>query len=178
MDYFLYFNMKSLTILLLFNLSFLCFNAQITIEQKDLSINPKNGSKVRLDSTFVNFIIIDKSDTVFFNSPEAVFTCNYLQKLDRKHNNCCIIVDGKLVSGSVILHIENKENIIEYRGTVINGHYETGYFKKYYLDNTIALIGKYENNWKVGVWKTFSKTGKIESKQFFKKYDDEPKWTK
>ncbi len=165
--------MKNSISLLVFSYLFSFCCAQTLESIKDIKKTPCCISNFQLDSTYVNYIIQENKDTLFFNSFEVVVKCNYLQSLDKEHNKCRLILNDEFITGNIILHLEGKDNIMEYRGSVITGYYTNGSINKYYLNKSLMMTGKYENNAKIGIWKTYYPNGKIESKQKFVEGIDE-----
>ena len=131
-------------------------------------------SKIKLDSSYMNFYIRDLTDTIWFTAYSEVIQCNYMVKLDKSHNNCTFYSNKKAMSGFFTICIENKEWKEIYKGTMKNGHYENGAISRFYTDGTIQMTGQYQDNWKIGFWTTYHKNGRIDAIMKFMEEADYP----
>ena len=120
-------------------------------------------SKIKLDSSYMNFYIRALTDTSWFTAYSEVIQCNYMAKLDKSHNNCTFYSNKKAMNGFFTICIVNKEWKEVYKGTMKNGHYENGAISRSYTDGTIQMTGQYQDNWKIGYWTTYHKNGRLDA---------------
>jgi antitoxin component YwqK of YwqJK toxin-antitoxin module len=131
-------------------------------------------SKIKLDSSYMNYYIRELTDTIWFTAYSEVIQCNYMVKLDKSHNNCTFYSNKKPMSGFFTICIVNKEWKEIYKGTMKNGHYENGAISRSYTDGTIQMTGQYQGNWKIGFWTTYHKNGRIDAIMKFMEGADYP----
>lgn len=131
-------------------------------------------SKIKLDSSYMNYYIRELTDTIWFTAYSEVIQCNYMVKLDKSHNNCTFYSNKKPMSGFFTICIVNKEWKEIYKGTMKNGHYENGAISRSYTDGTIQMTGQYQGNWKIGFWNTYHKNGRIDAIMKFMEGADYP----
>jgi len=131
-------------------------------------------SKIKLDSSYMNYYIRTLTDTSWFTAYSEVIQCNYMVKLDKSHNNCTFYSNKKAMNGFFTICIVNKEWKEIYKGTMKNGHYESGAISRSYTDGTIQMTGQYQDNWKIGFWTTYHKNGRIDAIMKFMEGADYP----
>ncbi len=54
------------------------------------------------------------------------------------------------------------------------GKHIDGIYKEFYSNGQIAILGRYENGIKVGLWEFFDRNGSIESTEFWKDGTNQP----
>ena len=153
------------------------FYLQTSFAQNDIKLQLNSQeleSKIKLDSSYMNFYIRDLTDTIWFTAYSEVIQCNYMVKLDKSHNNCTFYSNKKPMSGFFTICIVNKEWKEIYKGTMKNGHYENGAISRSYTDGTIQMTGQYQENWKIGFWTTYHKNGRIDAIMKFMEGADYP----
>ena len=153
------------------------FSLQSSFEQKDIKLQLNSQeleSKIKLDSSYMNFYIRALTDTSWFTAYSEVIQCNYMAKLDKSHNNCTFYSNKKAMNGFFTICIVNKEWKEIYKGTMKNGHYENGAISRSYTDGTIQMTGQYQDNWKIGFWTTYHKNGRIDAIMKFMEEADYP----
>jgi antitoxin component YwqK of YwqJK toxin-antitoxin module len=131
-------------------------------------------SKIKLDSSYMNYYIRELTDTIWFTAYSEVIQCNYMVKLNKSHNNCTFYSNKKAMNGFFTICIVNKEWKEIYKGTMKNGHYENGAISRSYTDGTIQMTGQYQGNWKIGFWTTYHKNGRIDAIMKFMEGADYP----
>ena len=153
------------------------FYLHSSFAQKDIKLQLNSReleSKIKLDSSYMNFYIRELTDTSWFTAYSDVIQCNYMVKLNKSHNNCTFYSNKKAMNGFFTICIVNKEWKEIYKGTMKNGHYENGAISRSYADGTIQMTGQYQDNWKIGFWTTYHKNGRMDALMKFMEGADYP----
>lgn len=153
------------------------FYLHTSFAQKDIKLQLNSQeleSKIKRDSSYMNFYIRELTDTSWFTAYSEVIQCNYMVKLDKSHNNCTFYSNKKAMNGFFTICIVNKEWKEIYKGTMKNGHYENGAISRSYTDGTIQMTGQYQDNWKIGYWTTYHKNGRLDAIMKYMEGDDYP----
>jgi len=125
----------------------------------------KKESKVKIDSTFVNYYILNDRDTFYFPNNSSVIQCDYLQSIDRDHNKCTININQKLGNGriEIVQYHSFDKSTATFCGQISNGLFLTGTYMIKSPNGIPLLIGQYNNNWKYGYWTSYYSNGRIQT---------------
>ena len=132
-------------------------NMQIKLNSRGLE------SKIKVDSSYINYYIIDFKDTIWFTEYSEVVKCDFTAKLDKSHNNCTFYSNKKEMNGFFTICTINNDITQIYKGTMKNGNYENGTVSRYFENGIIQMIGQYQDNWKIGFWTTYHNNGRLDS---------------
>ncbi|MCO5269024.1 MAG: hypothetical protein M9897_09035 [Brumimicrobium sp.] len=130
-----------------------------------LKVKFQKESKVKIDSTFINYYILDNRDTFYFPNNSDVIQCNYLQSLDRDHNKCKIYVNQALGNGNIEIVCCNgiDKTTTTFYGQISDGLMITGTYIIKSFNGVPLLTGQYYNNWKHGYWTSYYSNGRIQA---------------
>lgn len=120
---------------------------------------------MKIDSTYINYYVLNNRDTFYFPGNSTVIQCNYLQNVDKDHNKCRIYIDQKPGNGYIEIVRYNKleEEITTYQGTLVDGFFLSGIYTIKTIEEFPVITGQYVNNWKYGLWTNYYSSGQVSS---------------
>jgi len=127
----------------------------ITIED----ICPDVFQKYQLDSTYSDFYVDTNQDTTYFNKR----SCVILPQLTIPGTTIWMTKDG-LAHGNYTYFYDNFHGKRKLSGEFSEGYFISGTETQYYRNGQPKHKGRYQNGVRAGIWRFYTKEGKLEFK--------------